>query len=144
MKVFGDRVWMVSAHGEVRAMASTRRATSALHLAVLLGVLLGATSVGPLLLGARTAHAQDAGAGAGTTGRETEFVAMTGPARESVPGGVLMVSAYAAILLLLAAYVGRLALQQASTSKELARLDAALRARGGGEVPAKTSAEKPK
>lgn len=142
MKVSGDRVWMVSAHGEVRAMASTRRATSALHLAVLLGVLLGATSVGPLLLGARTAHAQDAGAG--TTGRETEFVAMTGPARESVPGGVLMVSAYAAILLLLAAYVGRLALQQASTSKELARLDAALRARGGGEVPAKTSAEKPK
>jgi CcmD family protein len=80
------------------------------------------------MVASRTA-AQDANGG---TGRETEFVAMTGPAQESVPGGTLLVSAYAAVFVLLAAYVGRLALLQASTSRELARLDAALRAREGG------------
>ncbi len=82
--------------------------------------------VGSLFAG--SAAAQDANGGAGT-GRETEFVAMTGPAQESVPGGALLVSAYAAVFVLLAAYVGRLALLQASTSRELARLEAALRAR---------------
>ena len=88
-------------------------------------------AVSVVLLTAVSAYAQDADAGvaAGTTGRETEFVAMTGPARESVPGGALLVSAYAAIWLILCAYVGRLALLQSSTSKELARLEAALRTR---------------
>ena len=72
---------------------------------------------------------RDAGVAEGATGRETEFVAMTGPARESVPGGALLVAAYAVILVLLSAFVGRMALLQSSTSKELARLEAALRAR---------------
>jgi CcmD family protein len=89
-------------------------------------LFVGSLFVGSLFVG--SAAAQDANGGAGT-GRETEFVAMTGPAQESVPGGALLVSAYAAVFVLLAAYVGRLALLQASTSRELARLEAALRAR---------------
>jgi hypothetical protein len=79
--------------------------------------------------GAAYAQDRDAGVVEGATGRETEFVAMTGPAKESVPGGALLVSAYAVILLLLFAFVGRMALLQSSTSKELARLDVALRTR---------------
>jgi len=138
MRVARDRVRALSAQSSAQS--------SARSCGALLGGLLIAMAVTVAALVPGTAHAQDADAGvsAGTTGRETEFVAMTGPARESVPGGALLVSAYAAILLLLAAYVGRLALQQASTSKELARLDVALRARSGGEAPAKTKAEKPK
>ncbi len=148
MRVSSDRVRKLSSRHSARGLAALR--VVSLFGGLLLGSLLLGGAVGGALLVPGTAHAQDADAGAreGTTGRETEFVAMTGPARESVPGGVLLVSAYAAILLLLAAYVGRLALQQASTSKELARLDAALRARSGGEMPApaKTTpkAEKPK
>lgn len=80
-----------------------------------------------------SAQDRDAGVAEGTTGRETEFVAMTGPARESVPGGALLVSAYAVIWLLLCGYVGRLALLQMSTSKDLARLEAVLRAKDSGE-----------
>jgi hypothetical protein len=146
MRVSRDRVRKLSAQHSAQCSAQhfaqhSARSFRALRVVALLGgLLLGAAVAGPALVPA-TANAQDAGAGAGTTGRETEFVAMTGPARESVPGGALLVSAYAAILLLLAAYVGRLALQQASTSKELARLDAALRARSGGEAPAKSKAE---
>ncbi len=89
---------------------------------------------------AGVAGAQDAGqaAGGAGTGRETEFVAMTGPARESVPGGTLLVSAYAAVWVLLAAYVGRLALLQAATGREVARLEAALRAREPGGAGPKT------
>jgi CcmD family protein len=97
----------------------------------------GSLVVLTLLPLATVALAQDAGAEAQEgTGRESEFVAMTGPAQESVSGGALMVAAYAVIWVLLCAYVGRLAMLQASTSKELARLDAALRARDDGEPAA--------
>lgn len=99
-----------------------------------------------ILLTSATAHAQvpDAGVAPGDTGRETEFVAMTGPARESVPGGALLVSAYAIIWLILCGYVGRLALLQSSTSKELVRLEKALRERGDGDVAESKKAEKGK
>ena len=101
-------------------------------------------AVSGVLLTAVSAYAQDADAGVaeGTTGRETEFVAMTGPARESVPGGALLVSAYAVIWLILCAYVGRLALLQSSTSKELARLEAALRTRDGKPAEGKPADSK--
>lgn len=136
MRVSRDRVRTFSAQPSSRRLSAAR-----IVAGPLLAVLIGSATLAPAV-----AHAQDADAGVaeGTTGRETEFVAMTGPARESVPGGVLMVSAYAVILLLLAAYVGRLALLQSSTSKELVRLDAALRARSGGEAQGKSKAEKPK
>jgi hypothetical protein len=106
------------------------------------GALVFASLVmGSAICSASVVFAQDAGVAEGLTGRETEFVAMTGPARESVPGGALLVAAYATIWVLLLGYVGRLALLQSSTSKDLARLDAALRARGDGElgVPGKAS-----
>jgi hypothetical protein len=106
----------------MRARKTTRGAWFA-GLLVVLSITAASSMV------AARAAAQDANGG---TGRETEFVAMTGPAQESVPGGALLVSAYAAVFVLLAAYVGRLALLQAATSRELARLDAALRAREGG------------
>ena len=96
---------------------------------------------------ASRAFAQDAGGTAadGTTGRETGFVAMTGPATESVSGGNLMIAAYATIWVLLCGYVGRLALLQSGTAKELARLEAAMRTRDEQEASAKPSepAKKP-
>lgn len=116
------------------------------QVAALIAVSVVAVSApaSAILLAPFEAYAQDADAGVaeGSTGRETEFVAMTGPARESVPGGALLVSAYAVIWLILCAYVGRLALLQSSTSKELARLEAALRTRDAKPAEGKSAESK--
>lgn len=113
--------------------------SSRVAAAALAGSLLALT----LLPLATPVFAQDAGMAAqrGDTGRETEFVAMTGPARDSVPGGALLIAAYAVIWVLLCGYVGRLAMLQGQTSKELARLDTALRAHDGAEPTEKKTGE---
>jgi hypothetical protein len=49
-----------------------------------------------------------------------------GPQKEQVPGGALLVSAYAFVLVLLVAYVGRLGALQSKTAAEVERLSRAL------------------
>jgi len=121
--------------------AGSRVSGALVARALVAGLLVAVAITAASSMVTSRAAAQDANGGAGT-GRETEFVAMTGPAQESVPGGALLVSAYAAVFVLLAAYVGRLALLQAATSRELARLEAALRAADAKGAPSVESAQK--
>jgi uncharacterized membrane protein YvbJ len=58
--------------------------------------------------------------------RATAFQAVEGPQKEQVPGGALLVSAYAFVLVLLVAYVGRLGALQSRTAAEVERLARAL------------------
>ena len=84
-------------------------------------MILGASS-------AVVAQRRDAGAGASEDpdGRATSFQAVTGPTREDVPGGTLLIAAYGVAWLLVIAYVGRLALASSRTASDLARLERAL------------------
>lgn len=61
-----------------------------------------------------------------TGDRATSFQAVSGSAHEDVPGGTLLVAAYAAVLLLFGLYVVYLTAMQQSTAKELTRLEALL------------------
>lgn len=67
-------------------------------------------------------------------GRSTEFRAMTGPAQESVPGGMLMVSAYAVVWVVVFGYVLRLGGLSSSTRTKLDRLEQALSKGGTGDA----------
>ena len=58
--------------------------------------------------------------------RATAFQAVEGPQKEQVPGGALLVSAYAFVLVLLVAYVWRLGALQSKTAAEVERLMRAL------------------
>ena len=55
--------------------------------------------------------------------RATSFQAVSGSAHEDVPGGPLLVAAYAAVLVLLSAYVLRVAAMQAGATRGIERLD---------------------
>src|SRR3954470_8107808 len=62
-----------------------------------------------------------------TTGnRATSFQAVTGSAHEDVPGGNLLVAAYAIVLFLLVLYVLYLTAMQRAAGNELTRLEAVL------------------
>jgi CcmD family protein len=61
--------------------------------------------------------------------RATEFRAVTGPQAESVPGGLLLVAAYAVIFLLLLGYVVRLGVLQERIASDVTRLERSLAAR---------------
>jgi CcmD family protein len=61
--------------------------------------------------------------------RATSFQAVEGAQKESVPGGSLMVAAYAVTLVLLVGYVARLGMMHQKTASELDRLGRALDAR---------------
>ena len=87
------------------------------------GLVGAASSAMPML-----AYAQDA-----ADARATEFRAMTGPAQESVPGGMLLVAAYAAIWIFIFAYVWRTAKLQSQTRAELALLSTKIDALHGGK-----------
>jgi hypothetical protein len=65
--------------------------------------------------------------------RSTSFQAVEGPNKEDVPGGPLLVYAYAFIMVALVAYVARLGSLQSKNRAELDRLARALeRGRGAG------------
>jgi hypothetical protein len=70
----------------------------------------------PALLAA-VAHAQDA-----AEERSQSFQAVKGAVQEDVPGGPLLVYAYAFILLLLVGYLVRLVRLQQRSEREVARL----------------------
>lgn len=73
------------------------------------------------LSGVASAFAQDA-----AESRSAAFQAVEGPQAEQVPGGPLLVYAYAAILLLVIAYVARLGALYARNRSEIDRLTQAL------------------
>lgn len=58
--------------------------------------------------------------------RSTSFQAVEGPTKEDVPGGPLLVYAYAFIMVALVAYVARLGSLQGKNRAELERLTRAL------------------
>ncbi len=64
--------------------------------------------------------------------RAAQFVGVRGPEAESVPGGALMLGAYAIVWALLFLYLMRLRGLQRNTAEELERLSAEIRASGGG------------
>jgi len=61
--------------------------------------------------------------------RATSFQAVEGAQKENVPGGTLLVAAYAVALVLLVGYVARLGMMHQKTAAELERLSRALDAR---------------
>ena len=62
-----------------------------------------------------------------TTGdRSTSFQAVSGSAHEDIPGGTLLIAAYAIVLAVLVAYVVYLTMMQQSAAKELTRLEEVL------------------
>ncbi len=61
--------------------------------------------------------------------RATSFHAVSGGEHEDVPGGDLLVAAYAVALVALVGYVGYVGAIQQGTQRELARLEALVRAR---------------
>jgi CcmD family protein len=75
-----------------------------------------------------TALAQDTtGSGQGASDdRAQAFQAVEGAVREDVPGGPLLVGAYALVWLVVFGYLVRLVRQQARTESDVARLTAAL------------------
>jgi len=69
--------------------------------------------------------------------RAQSFQAVEGPTREDVPGGPLLIGAYAAAWLFVLAYVARLGLLYSKTARELDRLESVLKkgTAPGGESP---------
>ncbi len=79
-----------------------------------------------------------------TGDRSTSFQAVSGSAHEDVPGGNLLVAAYAIALAVLMLYVLYLTMMQRTAGKELARLEAVLAKRTNEPVasPEKKSGTK--
>ncbi|MGB8330839.1 MAG: CcmD family protein [Polyangiales bacterium] len=62
--------------------------------------------------------------------RATQFVGVRGPDAESVPGGALLLTAYAIVWGLLFLFLMRMRRLQSQTAEELERLSAEIRASG--------------
>ena len=63
--------------------------------------------------------------------RATQFVGVRGPEAESIPGGALLLAAYAVVWALLFLFLMRLRGLQRQTAEELERLSAEIRASEG-------------
>lgn len=59
--------------------------------------------------------------------RATQFVGVTGPEAESIPGGGLLLAAYAVVWILIFLYLWRMRNLQRQTAEELERLSTELR-----------------
>lgn len=102
--------------------------------------LFASAVLGLLLLEAAPVGAQDeAGEPAAPRAEETaaeeraaQFVGVTGPEAESVPGGPLLLAAYAVVWVLLFLFLFRMRGLQRQTATELERLAAEVRATEGG------------
>ena len=97
--------------------------------------LMSAFVVGFTLLTVSAAAAEDAPAPAEVAADESpaeeraaQFVGVTGPDAESVPGGTLLLSAYAVVWVLLFLFLLRMRRLQGQTAEELERLSAEIRA----------------
>lgn len=63
--------------------------------------------------------------------RAAQFVGVEGPDAERIPGGTLMLAAYAIVWVLLFGYLMRMRMLQRQTADELRRLGAEINASGG-------------
>ena len=63
--------------------------------------------------------------------RAAQFVGVTGPEAESVPGGTLLLAAYAVVWVLLFVFLLRMRGLQRQTARDLERLSADVRDSGG-------------
>ncbi len=97
-------------------------------------VLVGTLTLAPV------AFAEDAPTQADATARGDEtpaeeraaqFVGVEGPEAESVPGGALLLAAYAIVWVLLFLFLVRMRRLQSQTAEELERLSAEIRASEG-------------
>jgi CcmD family protein len=97
-------------------------------------VLLGTLLVVPAALAEETPTEANAPTQAEETPAEeraAQFVGVTGPDAESVPGGALMLAAYAIVWVLLFLFLVRMRRLQSQTAEELERLSAEIRAAEG-------------
>jgi len=92
-----------------------------------------------VLVGAAPVVAQDETESGSTTLAETaaeeraaQFVGVEGPEAESVPGGALLIAAYAVVWVLLFLFLFRMRGLQRQTAEELERLAAEVRSIEGG------------
>lgn len=85
------------------------------------GAWVAAACIAPTLYCSASLAQEDA-----AESRSAAFQAVEGPQAEQVPGGPLLVYAYATILVLLVAYVARLGSLNAKNRAELARLSSAI------------------
>ena len=100
--------------------------------------LVSAFVIACTLLVVPAASAEDAPAATDTAAQETpaeeraaQFVGVTGPDAETVPGGTLLVAAYAVVWVLLFLFLLRMRRLQSATAEELERLSAEIRASEG-------------
>ncbi|MGB5694337.1 MAG: CcmD family protein [Polyangiales bacterium] len=63
--------------------------------------------------------------------RAAQFVGVTGPEAESIPGGALLLAAYAVVWVLIFLFLLRMRGLQRQTAEELERLSAEIKASGG-------------
>ena len=110
-------------------MKTTRALTVASSL--LLASMVASFATAPLIVAAQ----------APSDDRATSFHAVSSGAHEDVPGGDLLVAAYAVVLVALIAYVAYIGAMQQGTQREMARLEKLVSARAKaedeGSLPAK-------
>ena len=111
------RVRVSTLRSRARVRASSLRSRARVRASTL-GLWLGLS----LALAASDVSAQEDAA----ESRSTSFQAVEGPNKEDVPGGPLLVYAYAFIMVALVAYVARLGSLQGKNRAELDRLTRAL------------------
>jgi CcmD family protein len=92
------------------------------------GRLRGAFALGASWLWTAAALAQDA-----AEERATSFQAVQGAVKEDVPGGPLLVGAYAVVWVFVLLFVVRVVRQQQQSQRDLTRLEALLAKAEGGQ-----------
>ena len=80
---------------------------------------------------AETTEGSDSSEQTAAEERAAQFVGVTGPEAESIPGGALLLAAYAVVWVLLFLFLLRMRGLQRQTAEELERLSAEIRASGG-------------
>lgn len=97
-------------------------------------VLLASTAVCAMPLlpvhDAASAQSDEGDAQGASEERAAQFVGVRGPDAERVPGGALLITAYAVVWLLLFLYLLRMRSLQRQTAAELERLSSEVRASG--------------
>lgn len=100
----------------------------ALIAAILLGGTLLITPVASAQDGAAGAEASSEAGQTAAEERATQFVGVTGPEAENIPGGGLLIAAYAIVWVFIFLYLLRMRGLQRQTAEELERLSAEIRA----------------
>ena len=89
-------------------------------------LLLTAPVLLPMALSSVHAQEADDPSKDAAESRATSFQAVEGSQKDEVPGGGLLVGAYAFVMVVLVGYVARLGLLQSKTTQELERLTRAI------------------